>query len=317
MPWSPEFMAAYQNALDGNIHITTKRIIPGTISDLVTRYYQTPEFLSLSNSTRTTYRGIIEGFRKVHGDKRVAKLDREHVRIIVGAKAKTPSAANNLLRMIRMLMQHAIDMGMRRDDPTIGIRKFKSSPQGFKTWQEDHIEQFIKFHPPGTRAHLALMLLLNTGQRRSDVVRMGWQHIRNGVLTIRQQKTGAKVQIPVLPELRIALDREGKRNMTFIMTAHCKPFSPAGFTNWFHVCVKDAGLPFGLSPHGLRKAICRRLAENGATPHEIMSITGHKTLKEVTRYTEAANREKLAKGAMATLEKFGNTSVNVKPNSKV
>lgn len=317
MPWTPEFMAAYESALAGEVQIAAKKTSPGSISDLVARYYQTPEFVGLSKSTKTTYRGIIEGFRKEHGDKRVARLEREHVRRIVAAKSATPSAANNLLRMIRMLMQHAMDMEMRNDDPTKGIRKFKSKTQGFITWEEEHIEQFGDYHKPGTRAHLALTILLYTGQRRSDVVRMGWQHIRKGILVIRQQKTSVEVHIPVLPKLSAALDRTGKSNLTFILTAHGKPFTPAGFTNWFRDCVNEAGLPKGLSPHGLRKAMCRRLAEGGVTPHGIMAISGHKTLQEVTRYTAAANREQLAKDAMATLERTGTRTEIVKPNGKV
>ena len=53
--------------------------------------------------------------------------------------------------------------------------------------------------------------------------------------------------------------------------------------------------------HGLRKAAARRLAEALCEPHEIMSITGHRTLKEVTRYTEAFDRAKLGRSAMAKL----------------
>ena len=106
----------------------------------------------------------------------------------------------------------------------------------------------------GTKARLALELLLCTGQRRGDVVRMGRQHVRRGVLTIRQQKTGTEVSIPLHHDLQAAIDRTPKDQLTFLMTEWGKSFTPAGFTNWFHDRCKDAGLPFGLSPHGLRKA---------------------------------------------------------------
>ena len=55
----------------------------------------------------------------------------------------------------------------------------------------------------------------------------------------------------------------------------------------------------GLSAHGLRKAKSRRLAEKGRSAHEIMAVTGHKTLAELQRYTEAAERKKMALRAMA------------------
>ena len=101
------------------------------------------------------------------------------------------------------------------------------------------------------------------------------------------------------------------------MTAQGKPFSPAGFTNWFRDRVVEAGLPDGLSPHGLRKAICRRLAEAGCTPHEIMAVSGHKTLKEVTRYTVAANRTRLAEKAMGSIREINSGTESVKPSVAV
>ena len=54
--------------------------------------------------------------------------------------------------------------------------------------------------------------------------------------------------------------------------------------------------------HGLRKTIARRLAEAGASPHQIMAITGHQTLEEVMRYTATVNRPNLASEAMDKLD---------------
>ncbi len=141
---------------------------------------------------------------------------------------------------------------------------------------------------------------------------MGRQHIRNGAIVIAQQKTGQPVAVPIHPVLARALDTV-KDRMNFLQTAQGKPFTPAGFTNWFRDCVREAGLPDGLSPHGLRKATCRRLAEAGCSPSQIMSISGHKTLSEVTRYTEAANREAMAIQAMDTLGEVETRTKTVKP----
>lgn len=147
------------------------------------------------------------------------------------------------------------------------------------------------------------MLLLYTGQRRSDVVRMGRQHVRNGIMSIVQQKTGQDVHIPLHHDLAAILDALPLDNLSFLVTAQGKPFSPPGFTNWFHDMVREAGLPDKLSPHGLRKATCRRLVEAGCTPHEIMAISGHRSLAEVTRYTVAAGRKDLAMRAIASLDR--------------
>ena len=145
---------------------------------------------------------------------------------------------------------------------------------------------------------LALELLVNTGQRRGDIVRMGRQHERGGLLYVREQKTGAEVHIPVLPPLRAAVDALPDNNLTFLVTSDGKAYTAAGFGNWFRECCKEAGLPKGLSAHGLRKATCRRLAEAGRSANEIAAITGHRTLRMVTRYTEAADRKRMASAAM-------------------
>ena len=299
--YSPEFWQAYQACMSAPKREVGARFTkPGTMNEVIVSYYRSAEFLSLKESTKTTYRGIIERFRKEHGDKRVAKLQRKHVRKMIQARSDTPAAANNLLRIIHLLMRHAMDLDMRPDDPTVGIRKFSIRSEGHRTWEESAIDDYVKKHPPGTRAHLALILLLYTGLRRSDVVRVGPQHIRDGYLTIRQTKTGTEVSIPVHPRLREALDQAKPDSMVYLTTAYGKPFTANGFGNWFRDKVQAAGLA-NLSAHGLRKSISRRLAEAGCTPHEIMAITGHRNLKEVELYTAAANRRRMAQSAMGRL----------------
>jgi integrase len=123
-------------------------------------------------------------------------------------------------------------------------------------------------------------------------------HIRDGALYVCQQKTGEEVFVPILPPLQAALDAIPEANLTFLVTSDGKPYSAAGFGNWFRKCYNATGLPRGLSAHGLRKATSRRLAEAGCTAKEIMAITGHRTLRMVALYTEAADRKRLAVKAM-------------------
>jgi integrase len=179
---------------------------------------------------------------------------------------------------------------------------------GYKTWSDADIERFEAKHPIGTKARLAFALLLYTGQRRGDVVKMGPQHIYKGVLTIDQGKTEggeeSHLEIPVHPKLREAIDATPSGHLNFLMTSFGKPYIAAGFGNWFREHCDEAGCP-GLSAHGLRKAAARRLAEIGCSAHEIAAITGHATLAEVQRYTRAADRKRLAKSAMAKLIEGG------------
>jgi integrase len=149
----------------------------------------------------------------------------------------------------------------------------------------------VTSHGPKTLPNrLAFGLLLYTGQRRGDVIRMGRQHVRGGVLTTRQAKTGVAVAIPIHPELQAILDASKAGHLTFLTTAAGKPFTGGSFTNWFGASCRDAGLPLGLSAHGLRKAMCWRLAEAGCSTSQIAAISGHATLREVARCTKAADQ---------------------------
>src|SRR5215472_6711463 len=127
------------------------------------------------------------------------------------------------------MMQHCIAEGMCTDDPTHGIRGAKIKSDGYRTWSEADIEAFEARHSVGSRARLALALLLYTAQRRSDVVRMGRQHVRDGAMSVHQQKTGRSLEIPIHPALQAILEATPSNHLTFLTTQAGKPFSPAGF----------------------------------------------------------------------------------------
>lgn len=173
--------------------------------------------------------------------------------------------------------------------------------KGFTDWPDEAIAAFEKRWPSGTRERLALCLLLYTGQRRGDMVRMGRQHRSGDNIRVTQNKTGVSLVIPMHARLVAEIDASAaKDQLTFLCTAFGRPFSAAGFGNWFRDVV-DAVPDLkgsGLTAHGLRKAAARRLAEAGCSALQIAAITGHKTLKEVSRYTAAADQGRMARDAM-------------------
>jgi integrase len=303
-PWSPSFMQQYALALDSLKEqansVGAERTIPGSMNALIIKYYQSPEFRGLKASTQTARRSIIESFRRQHGTKPVARLTRAHVKDIIGAKADTPEAANSLLKVLRVILQYAVEDGMIANNPAVGVKRYRSRGEGIHTWTEDEIAQFQAQHPLDTRAGLAHALLLCTGQRRGDVIRMGWQHVRGDSIFVRQEKTGTSVVIPMLDELKQALAATPRTNLTFLVTASGRPFSGPSFTNWFKHQCRLAGLP-QCSAHGLRHAAATRLADAGCSAEEIKAITGHKSLSQLERYTRHADQQRLARQALAKL----------------
>ena len=168
----------------------------------------------------------------------------------------------------------------------------------------DEIAAFRKRWPLGTKQRLAFEMFPNSGQRRSDVVRMAWSHLTadNQKIAVIQQKTGRRLLIAIHRDLLTALAAARRDHVSIIATAYNRPFTVDGFSPWSRNAVAEAGLPLDCQPHGLRKATGRRLAEVGATTKDVMSILGHTTLAEAERYTEEADQIALAEGAVIKLE---------------
>ena len=212
-------------------------------------------------------------------------------------KASTPEAANNLLKVLRVMLSYAVDQDLIESNPARGVKKYSSQSEGFHSWSEEEIARFEARHEIGSRARLALALLVYTAQRRGDVVRMGHQHVNGDSLAVRQEKTGTTLMIPMHPELAGAIVSVPRTNMTFLMTEKGAPFTSAGFGNWFRERCDEAGLSH-CSAHGLRKAAAARLANAGCSSDQIKAITGHRTRAELDRYTRAADQQRLARQAI-------------------
>ncbi len=308
-PGTPEFMAAYERAAIGEDakRAPRQRGAPGTFDRLVQDYFSSPEFLGLAPSSKKSYRSVIERLiidEKI-GHRLVREMSREHVRRILAKRSDTPGAANSLLQKLKVLIHFAIDSGWRNDDPTLRIKKYVKGE--FHTWTEEELTQYERKWPIGTTERLAYALLLYTGQRRSDVVTMSWDDVRDGTICVTPLKTkrtsGVKLWIPIHPALQEVLDAADPDEGTVLKTAFGQPFTSNGFGSGFMaVKIDKAGLPKRCVTHGLRKAAARRLAEAGCSANEIAAITGHATLQEVSRYTKAANQKKLAAAAMRRLQ---------------
>lgn len=302
LPGSPEFAAAYEIAAGGGdaLEIGAWRTRPGSINALAVVIYASAEWKMLKPATQATYRGIIERLRTDYGDLAVAGVRQSHVMTMRDRRADTPSAANNLVKVFRWMMGVAVSRQMRPDNPVIGVKPLKVASEGFHTWTEAEIAAFEARWPVGSRERTALDLLLYTAQRSGDVRHMGRQHVSGGHISVKQDKTGAELEIPVHARLAASLKTVPGNQMLFLQTQFGEPFTAKGFYNWFKGACRSAGLPH-CSPHGLRKSAATRLADAGCSEAQIMAVTGHQTAKEVQRYTAKRDQKRLAGAAMASV----------------
>lgn len=282
----------------------TDRTLPGSVDALIGAWYKSPAFRDLSDSTKKAYRSVVEPFRVQHATKPASRFERRHAMEALAIKADTPGAANNLRKRLIQIFDHAVALEWIKANPVKLTKAYRLSGDGFHTWDEGEIARFFQVYEPGTLAHRAVTLMLYTGAARSDAVKLGWRSIRDDRIEYRRQKTlrsnGVLVSIPIHPDLAAVLETCPRDRFTFLETEQRKGRSADGLGNAMRDWCNAAGLP-ECSAHGLRKACARRLAEAGATTFEIMSVTGHKTVSEVERYTTAACREGMADEAMQKL----------------
>jgi len=321
MPWTPQFMADYEAAKSDTSPKPSKAINVGTWRWLCVKYFgECADYLRLDPRTRRVRRGILEGTfdepiapgsPKLFRDFPLSKMNGDAIEVLRDRKLAFPEAGNNRVKAIRAVFKWAVRKRGTDGKPLVPVNCARevsylksNNPGGYHTWTVEEVRQFEERHPIGTKARLALALLLFTGQRRSDITRFGRQHVRDGKLTFTQFKgrnrKPKRLTLPILPALQAIIDASAVGDMTFLVTEYGNPFSDAGFGNWFADRCKEAGVPG--RAHGLRKAGASIAAQNGATAHQLMAIFGWDTLKMAEAYTRGADQRRLAESAMHFLE---------------
>jgi integrase len=299
-PGTTEFMLAYQAAIGATTPVVdgTKA---GTFARLIVDYCRSSAFANLKSSSQKLYKLVLDRVAERHGHRLVRDARRSDARKMVEEiGAAKPAMANITRAVLRLLMQYAVETELRLDNPVAGLRAYRTGTR--HTWTDDELSRFEQRWPLGTRERLAFALLLYTGQRAGDIVRMRRSDLYEGLVRVVQQKTGAELSIPLRPGLMAAIKAVPAKGVMLIGNDHGRPIQRATLTLMMRKAVALAGLPGHCVPHGLRKAIMRRLAESGSSAKEIAAISGHRTLKEIERYTAAADQVRLSKAAMAKLK---------------
>lgn len=272
----------------------------GTLGWLIERYLaESLAFAQLAPTGQKRRRTRLLALQAEHGDK-PAQMTRNRIEAGLAKRAAKPGTANNWLKDMQSLYRWAVQAGHVKENPTRGVGKLKTGGQGFHTWTLDEIAQYLRRHGPGTMARRALLLLLFTLLRRSDVVKAGRQHIApSGRFVFRAAKNRVMVDtlLPqmVLDELALA---DAGPVMALIRRQDEQAFaSGAAFGNWFGKRCAEAGLPH-CSSHGLRKAASTIAAEKGASDLTLQTMLADNDPTQARTYTAAANRRKM--GALGT-----------------
>jgi integrase len=327
---TPAFAKAYAEAVEKldaqNLPRATKALpthAKGTLGWLGAQYFVSKgddEFLSLDkDSQRARRNNLEECFRVTLSDEDKDPMGNCPLKYFSAQKAKRmieavdgPGARTNRRKHLSALCSWGVENNHLSSNPVRDIKAGRAAKgSGYYTWLIEDVEQFLAFHQKGTKARLALGLLLFSGSRRQDVVSLGKQHCRGpspDVLgdwiryvpkkTIKKRRT--VVQKPMLPLLKEIIAYSPCGSLTFLQTEYGKPFTEAGFGNWFRDRCDEASLP-QCTAHGLKKAAATIAAENGATDRQLMAMFDWDSPRMAEVYTRAAEQKRLAGGAMALI----------------
>lgn len=305
LPGSPEFMETYQAAMTGAVQPPkSSRHKPGSLSAVTVDYYRSIEFSNLKPSSQATYRVILGPILEKDGHRLVRDMPAEKARkIIEEIGRERPGMANLTRAILRRLMKFAISNGIRNDNPFAGVPLYKLGTH--HTWTEAELDAYERKWPLGTRERLAYSILLYTGQRVGDVVRMRRSDISGGAISVVQDKTAAALNIEVHPVLVRAIKAGPANGLYLIGDRNGRPINRRTLSALMAKAAESAGLPKECVAHGLRKAIMRRMAESGSSTKQMQAVSGHRTLTEIERYTRQADQKQLAKDAIGRLPDKG------------
>lgn len=306
LPGTPEFMEAYQAAMSGSSPVRPSRHKPGSLGALAAEFFQSTEFVNLKPSSQATYRGVLSPILTKDGHRLVRDMPVDKAsKIIQEIGGKRKGMANLTRAILRRMFSLSIRLGWRPTNPFDHVPLYKLGTH--HTWTEAELDAFEARWPLGTRERLAYELLLYTGQRVGDVVRMRRGDIANGTIAVRQDKTGTPVFIKLHGSLERAMKAGPANGLYLIGRQDGRPISRRTLSTLIAKACDKAGLPEKCVAHGLRKALLRRLADHGSTTKQIQAVSGHRTLTEIERYTRDADQKRLARDAINSLPDKGRT----------
>ncbi|MFC3571403.1 tyrosine-type recombinase/integrase [Paracoccus simplex] len=296
-PGTPEFWAEYAAILRGRAPVPAGR----TLKALAISYQFSDRFTALAPRSRQDYLRVLDYVKEKLGPLPADRMKRKDVIRAQQVNKEAVRFANYIVQVLRVMFEHAIDQGWRDDNPAKGVRLLKSGRAPRLPWPEDMIAAFRQAAPIGTRARLIFELLLGTGQRIGDVLKMCWDDLAEGGVHVRQGKTGAPLWIPLTSGLREALGATPKVGLTICAQANGRPTSYHGA----HALIMAVRTEIGAEEfdiHALRHTAAHELAAAECSDEVIQAITGHSSVAMVRHYTGSSRQKARAKEAQSRRE---------------
>lgn len=292
---SEEWLQAYRAAFNGDEAKPAPTVSQGSLRWLVDRYQESGRFKRLSPETQEMRRRVLLNVCGTGGDLKFANITSADILAGKVRREAKPYAAMNYVKIMSQLFSFAVDAGHLTENPAKNVDRSAPPSDGHHVWTVEEVEKYQNHHKIGSRARLAMDLLLYTGFRRADAVRLGKQHVKDGVIRYRTSKNRVEVVIPLLQPLADSIAASKVGDLAFLVTEHGRPWAKESFGTWFADQCKAAGVDG--RAHGLRKAGATFAANNGANEYQLAAMYGWKNPRMAETYTRKVNRTRLAEQA--------------------
>ncbi|MCW5615876.1 MAG: tyrosine-type recombinase/integrase [Rhodocyclaceae bacterium] len=276
----------------------------GTMRALIIHFKESPDYKrKIRPRTRADYQHYLDILQDRFGALSVRDIGREDVIGLRDVFQDRPRVADYFVQVLSRLLSFALNFPRRyglQQHPAQRIGKLSGDGAGYRAWPDNVVSAARAAAAPELR--WAIDLVLYTGQRPGDAIRMTWASLDGNTIRLEQGKTGTPLRIRIHRDLGAALETMKRRQLTILTNSRGLPWKGKALQHRITGLMKEIGFP-GYSLHGLRKRAGKTLAESGCSAKEIQAILGHLTLEECERYTREADQAKLANSAILRWEK--------------
>ncbi|WP_238368890.1 tyrosine-type recombinase/integrase [Heliomarina baculiformis] len=289
-PTKPEFWVAVRQA-QGLSGVVVADTVGAVIAAYIAAWPGLPR--KLSAGTQDQYRRYLGVVEQSWGDLPINNLRPKHVQALIEKIGiERPGAANNTLDALKAMCKWASGPRELLDrDPTRGVQHYQKG-EGHKPWTQEQLE-WAEAHFTGMLRR-AFYLARFTGQRESDIIRLGPHSIDDGGFSLRQKKSGARPWCPIFSELQSEMETWDKRPGPYLLQENGrnagKPFTTNGLWKVFNRVREQNEVLSGAVWHGLRANAVIRLRQESYSHGQISDMVGM-SVPMVERYCRHADRK--------------------------
>ena len=250
----------------------------------------------------TTQRGVRSNLKRqllpTFGSRRLDRITRAMVlRWFEDFSRTAPGNANKALKLLRQILNHAIACGLVASNPVRGIARNPGRKMTRFLSREEiaRLHRVLDRYAKGTvsQAQQAdiIRLLLLTGCRKNEIVRLRREEVKNDRLELVDAKTGPRTVLLNAPAREIVARRMAEGNGPWLFPSIRDPSRPRSREPllWCRIR-REAGIE-DVRLHDLRHTVASQAAMNGVPLPVVARMLGHSNVRMTMRYAHVGDRE--------------------------